>query len=316
MHVAYALVFSIAGFIFLWKGADFLVEGASNLALLAKISPIIVGITIVAFGTSLPEVSVSLAASLKGEPGLTIGNVVGSNIANILLVLGIAAIIRPIKVTREIVTRDSLLVAGAGAILLLMALTGSLTKLHGIVMLVAFTGYMVYYIRNAIRDKDAEIPDVTDIKTGLAIFMVGGGIVCILLGSDILVESAVVIAEWAGISSAVIGLTMVAVGTSLPELATSAVASKKEKSDISIGNVLGSNVFNSLLVLGLASVVVVRAIEIETGMLWDIAFMTLVSLILIPALWTGLEISRREGVFMLVAYVVYIASIALRQGVL
>jgi cation:H+ antiporter len=214
VHVALALVFSIAGFVFLWKGADWLVEGASNLALMAKISPIIIGITIVAFGTSLPEVSVSLAASVKGEPEITIGNVVGSNIANILLVLGLAAVIRPLKVTRDIVTRDSLLVAGAGAVLLLLALTGSLTHLHGLIMLAAFVGYMAYYVRNALRDKDAELPDVTDVKTGMAVFMVGGGIVCILLGSDILVESAVVIADWAGISKAVIGLTMIAIGTS------------------------------------------------------------------------------------------------------
>ena len=316
MHIALAFVFSAAGFFLLWKGANWLVDGASRLALLAKLSPIIIGITIVAFGTSLPEMSVSIAASVKGEPGITIGNVVGSNVANILLVLGVAAVIRPLKVTRKIVTRDSMLVTGAGVILLLLALTGNLSKLHGLIMLIAFGGYMAYYVHDAMVNQKAEVPDVTGMKTWVAIVMTVGGIACILFGSDILVESAVFIASELGIPEVIIGLTMIAIGTSLPELATSSVASLKGESEISIGNVLGSNVFNILLVLGIAALIVTGGIAISGAMVWDIAFMTLICLILVPTLWTGLELKRREGVFMLIAYGVYIASLAFRQGAL
>lgn len=316
MNLVLAFLFSIAGFFFLWKGADWLVDGASKLALLAKISPIVIGITIVAFGTSLPEMSVSLAASVKGEPGITIGNVVGSNIANVLLVLGLAAVIRPLKVNERIVTRDSMLVFVSGVVLFILAITGTLRWWHGLVMLFCFVLYLVYYVRDAfLHKKEPELLDLQDINTHLAAFMTGAGIACILLGSDILVDSAVYIATEVGISPAVIGLTMIAIGTSLPELATSAVASRKGKSDISIGNVLGSNVFNTLLVIGLAAVMVVGGITVDQDLYWDIGFMMLVGLFLVPSLWTGLELSRREGAIMLVAYVVYIASLAIRQGV-
>jgi cation:H+ antiporter len=314
VHVGLAFVFAVAGFILLWKGADWLVEGASRLALLAKLSPIIIGITIVAFGTSLPEVSVSLAATIKGEPSITVGNVIGSNIANILLVLGIAAVVKPLKLTRELVTRDSMLVAGSGAVILILAMTGTLRWWHGAIMLIGFVAYLGHYIHDALVKQKADLPPFHDTHTGVAILLVIAGIICILFGSDILVESAVVIAEAFGISKAVIGLTLIAIGTSLPELATSTVASKKGEADISIGNVLGSNVFNGFLVLGLATLLVVEGIAIETEMLWDILFMTLVCLVLVPTLKTGLTLTRTEGIFMLIMYAVYIGSMAYRQG--
>jgi cation:H+ antiporter len=314
VHIGYAFVFAVAGFILLWKGADWLVEGASRLALLAKLSPIIIGITIVAFGTSLPEVSVSLAASLKGEPSITVGNVVGSNIANILLVLGVAAVIKPLKLTRHLVTRDSMLVAGSGALLLILALTGNLRWWHGMIMLACFVAYLGHYIHDALVKEKADLPPIRDTHTSVAIFMVAGGIFCILFGSDILVDSAVTIAEFFGISPAIIGLTMIAIGTSLPELATSTVASRKGEADISIGNVLGSNVFNTLLVLGLATLLVVEGIAISSAMMWDILFMTLLCLILVPTLKTGLTLTRTEGIFMLILYAVYISSLVFRQG--
>ncbi len=315
MNIALAIVFSVAGFFFLWKGADWLVEGASSLALAAKVSTIVVGITVVAFGTSLPEMAVSLAASVKGQPEITLGNVVGSNIANILLVLGIAAIISPLEISRNVVTRDSMLVLGAGAVLLLLALTGDLTPVHGLIMLAAFAGYLAYYIRDAlVHQSTAPVPDLRGFHPGVYVFMVAGGIVCILIGSDILVDSAVFIAEEVGISPAVIGLTMIAIGTSLPELATSAVASKKGEADISIGNVLGSNVFNILLVLGLSALIVSGSIPVNSELLWDIGLMSVVCLFLVPTLWTGNRLTRSEGAFMLVIYAVYIGSLAFRQG--
>ena len=287
MNLGLAFLFSIAGFVFLWKGADWLVGGSSRLALGAKVTPIVIGITIVAFGTSLPEMAVSLTASIKGEPELTLGNVIGSNIANILLVLGIASIIRPLEVTKRIVTRDTMLVLGSGVIILLMAMTGLLTKWMGAIMLLFFAAYIIYYIRDAHKNKiAAEVPAVGDMGMAVAAFLTAAGIVCILLGSSILVDSAVYIAEQVGISPAVIGLTMIAIGTSLPELATSAVASKRGESDISIGNVLGSNVFNTLLVLGL-SAFLVGGIVVSSMILWDILLMTVVCLFLVPTLWTG-----------------------------
>jgi len=315
VNIALAIVFSLAGFILLWKGADWLVEGASSLALAAKVSTIVVGITVVAFGTSLPEMAVSLAASVKGEPEITLGNVIGSNIANILLVLGIAAVVQPLDVSRHVVTRDSMLVLGAGAVLLVLALTGTLTPVHGLIMLAAFAGYLAYYIRDAYNHPStAGVPDIRGFHPLVFVFMVAGGIVCILVGSDILVDSAVFIAQEVGISPAIIGLTMIAIGTSLPELATSAVASKKGEADISIGNVLGSNVFNVLLVLGLSAFIVSGSIPVTPALMWDIGLMTVVCLFLVPTLWTGNRLTRSEGVFMLVIYGVYIASLAYREG--
>jgi cation:H+ antiporter len=305
---------SIAGFFFLWKGADWLVDGAASLALAAKVSTIVVGITVVAFGTSLPEMAVSLAASVKGEPEITLGNVIGSNIANILLVLGIAAVVRPLKVDKHVVTRDTMLVLGSGVLILLLAMTGHLTRWHGAIMLVAFIAYLGYYVRDAIRHKVHEAADLENFRPGISLFMLGGGIICILIGSDILVDSAVFIATEFGISPAIIGLTMIAIGTSLPELATSAVASKKGESDISIGNVLGSNVFNTLLVLGLAAFLFAGSIPVDPALLWDIGLMTVVCLFLVPTLWTGHTLTRTEGAFMLIIYTVYIVSLAFRQG--
>ncbi len=314
MELLIAFVLSIAGFFFLWKGADWLVEGAASIALAAKVSTIVVGITVVAFGTSLPEMAVSLAASVKGEPEITLGNVIGSNIANILLVLGIAAVVKPLRVDRNVVTRDTMLVLGSGVLLLLLALTGNLTRVHGLIMLAAFAGYLTYYVRNALKSQGADDLDVQDFHPDKSLVMLAGGIICILIGSDILVDSAVFIAQSFGISPAIIGLTMIAVGTSLPELATSAVASKKGESDISIGNVLGSNVFNTLLVLGLAACVFAGTIPVDSALLWDVALMTVVCLFLVPTLWTGHTLTRQEGAFMLVIYAVYIASLAYRQG--
>lgn len=314
MQLALAFLLSIAGFFFLWKGADWLVEGAASLALAARVSTIVVGITVVAFGTSLPEMAVSLAASVKDQPEITLGNVIGSNIANILLVLGIAAVICPIKVEKHVVTRDTMLVLGSGVVLLLLAMTGSLTRVHGLIMLGAFAGYLAYYVRSAIRHKTHGVPDQKDYNPTKSVIMLVGGIICILIGSDILVDSAVVIAESFNISPAIIGLTMIAVGTSLPELATSAVASRKGESDISIGNVLGSNVFNTLLVLGLAAFLFVGSIPVDSALLWDIGLMTIVCLFLVPTLWTGHTLTRQEGVLMLVIYVVYIGSLVYRQG--
>jgi cation:H+ antiporter len=309
-----AFVLSIAGFFLLWKGADWLVEGAASIALAAKVSTIVVGITVVAFGTSLPEMAVSLAASVKGEPEITLGNVIGSNIANILLVLGIAAVVKPLKVDKHVVTRDTMLVLGSGVLLLLLALTGNLTRVHGLIMLAGFAGYLAYYIRDALGHHAVDTIEIEGFHPGKSVVLLVGGIVCILIGSDILVDSAVYIAQSFGISPAIIGLTMIAVGTSLPELATSAVASKKGESDISIGNVLGSNVFNTMLVLGLAAFLFTGTIPVDSALLWDVALMTVVCLFLVPTLWTGHTLTRQEGAFMLIVYAVYIASLAYRQG--
>jgi cation:H+ antiporter len=181
-------------------------------------------------------------------------------------------------------------------------------------MLAAFVGYLAYYVRDALQHKRVDDIEMPDFHPGKSLVLLVGGIVCILIGSDILVDSAVFIAQSFGISPAIIGLTMIAVGTSLPELATSTVASKKGESDISIGNVLGSNVFNTLLVLGLAVFLFSGTIPVDPALLWDIALMTVVCLFLVPTLWTGHTLTRQEGAFMLVVYGVYIASLAYRQG--
>lgn len=305
-------VFAIGLFV-LDRGAGWLVEGSTALAALARVSPLLIGLTIVAYGTSLPEFAASSMASLKGDPGISLGNVVGSNIANLLLILGAAAVIRPINVSRQVVTRESVIMVAAAALMLGLSLLGELGRAAGVVLLVAFAAYIAYFVRDALRvarQTEGGQPARARFPRGVALVLVGGGLACVLLGALLMVEGAISMANHTGIPSTVIGLTIVAIGTSLPELATSLKAAHRGEADIAIGNVVGSNVFNSLLILGVAAVIL--PLRVDGSILQDMTIMVLVSAAVIPLFWTGLVLSRREGAVMLASYVVYILYLALR----
>jgi len=292
---------------FLNKGADWLVEGASSLATIARVSPLIIGLTIVAFGTSLPELAVSVTASLEGDAGISVGNVVGSNIANILLILGLSALVRPIACSVQVTTRDSLVMVASAVLLVVLAVDGGIGRLDAAILLVAFIAYMVHFSLEARRQheeaSDLPVPEGTEGRGVSTIKTVG----VVLISSTVLVLTAIFLAQEVNIPTEIIGLSIVAVGTSVPELATSVVAAREGKADISIGNVVGSNIFNSLLVLGAAGAI--RALTVESFMWLDMAIMLGVSAMLVPLLRSGMVLSRREGVAMLAGYALYMTYV-------
>ena len=313
MDVLLALAGVVVGLVLLNKGADWLVEGASSLAALARISPLLIGLTIVAFGTSLPELSVSVTASLEGDAGITLGNLVGSNIANILLVLGLAAFLRPIDVSMKVVHRQSVLMAASAVLVLLVAMDGTVSRLDALVLLAAFCLWLGHFIQDARRAaKKAGGTSDPEHKAPVATVKTIGGLLVVLLSAAVLVSSAIDLAGGLGVPTVLIGLTVVAIGTSLPELVTTVKASRRDESDLSVGNVLGSNVFNSLFVLGVAAAI--QPLSLGQDVRFDLVLMVAASVALVPLLYTGRVLSRREGAVMLGAYVVYVVYLYLRMG--
>lgn len=319
------ILLCIIGLIILVYAADKLVEGASNLALNFGVSKMVIGLTIVAAGTSLPEFVVSLNSSIKGNPALSLGNVVGSNIMNIALILGITALILPINCTKEMIKREVPIMIAVTAITCYFAWSDSMiSPAEGLILFVIFVVYnvMSYIIgkkENQIAEELSEEADkvVKEEKlpsVAFNIFCIVGGLVGMVLGSESLVRGAVNIAKSLGVSSEVIGLTLVAIGTSLPELATSIVAAKKGQSDLSVGNVVGSNIFNVTAIVGTAAVVpffmqnsnASLYLQVSKDMLTlHIPIMLGIALILLPIMYTDMKISRKEGAFFTIVYIAY-----------
>jgi len=299
------IIFIVLGVTLVLWGADRLTEGASSLARRMNVPEMIIGLTIVAAGTSAPELFVSLVSALKGTPDMAVGNVVGSNTMNAMLIVGCAAAVAPMVISRSTVRKD--IPFAIGATLLLMALTydGSLSWVDGIILLAGFAAFMVYTLRQAKAGSSEEEATATNMKTGKAVLYLIGGLAGLVVGSNVFVDHASNFAFSLGISEAVVGLTVVAGGTSLPELATSVVAARKGQSAIAIGNVIGSNVFNILMILGLTGVIC--PLEIEGITLVDQAVM-LVSIVLV---WlfsrTRYTVERWEGVLLVAGYVAYLA---------
>ncbi|MBK9097122.1 MAG: calcium/sodium antiporter [bacterium] len=298
------------GLIFLFIGAEGLIRGSSALALRVGITPLVVGLTVVAFGTSTPELVVSLKAALIGNSSISLGNVVGSNIANIALILGIAALIRPLDVHANVIRREIPIMIGLSILLIVLLLDGELNLIDGIIFVAGIITYTIVNISMARKEKNAEVEE--EFKEGLktklgvqvSIIFVIGGLGLMILGANLFVTSAISIAKAIGVSDAIIGLTIVAVGTSLPELITSIVAAFKNESDIAIGNVVGSNIFNILGILGITALVIPLSSE---GISYiDFGVMLFTALILLPLSKTGFKISRLEGLFLLTGYIVYI----------
>ncbi|MBR2371107.1 MAG: calcium/sodium antiporter [Clostridia bacterium] len=315
----------IVGFVLLIKGADFFVDGSSAIARLFKVPSIIIGLTVVALGTSLPEAAVSVSAALNGSNGLAISNVLGSNIMNLLVVLGVSALILPVKAQPVTVKREIPLTIFAavllGGLLLLGASfentpTFTLTRIGGGVLIAVLVGYLVLQISAALRarkNSQGNSETETDEKKlplWLCIIYVVGGAAAIVFGGDLVVDGASIIAETFGMSDTLIGLTVVAWGTSLPELVTSIVAAGKGESDLALGNVVGSNMFNIVFILGASALI--SPITVGLTAIIDTAVLVVLSCMVLIFAATGKRISRTEGIVMLLAYAGYFAYILLR----
>jgi cation:H+ antiporter len=310
--MALTLILFLIGFGILIKGADLLVDGASSVANRFNVSNIVIGLTIVAFGTSMPELVVNLFASFQGNADIAIGNILGSNIANILLILGISSMIYPLAAKRNTVLKEipfSLLAAlvmafMANDILLDGAAVSEISRSDGLVFLSFFAVFIYYSFSLAKEEKDIE-DGIRVISTTRSIVYILLGLLGLVLGGKWIVDGAVVLAGMIGLSEAVIGLTVVAIGTSLPELATSAIAAYKKQSDIAIGNVVGSNIFNLFWILGCSSVI--RPLPFNAASNYDVLATVLASLVLFLIMFVGKRhiIQRWQGGAMLVMYISY-----------
>ena len=257
MDILWNLLMLALGFVLLVKGADWFVDGAAGIANKFKIPQLIIGLTIVAMGTSAPEAAVSISAALKGSAEITIGNIVGSNILNILIILGLTAVITPVAVAKSTIRVDIPFMLAISILLLVQGLDGSVTLLDGIVLLVVFAGYLTYLVVNARKNPEQlEEEQIKNQSIWMCLLWTAIGLVAIILGSNFSVDAASNIARILGLSERFIGLTIVALGTSLPELVTSVMAARKGNADIAIGNIVGSNIFNILFVVGLSSVII------------------------------------------------------------
>jgi cation:H+ antiporter len=314
----------VAGLVALVVGADLLVRGASRLALSFGISPLVVGLTIVAFGTSAPEMAVSVNAVLDGKADLSVGNVVGSNIFNVLFILGASAVITPLIVHVQLIRQEVPIMLGASLLLVALALDGVLSMVDGALLFGLVVAYTVFLIVQSRRESAAvraqawpegepAPPDTWDSKLPVQLLLIVAGLGGLVLGSEWLVEASVAFAKTLGVSDLVIGLTIVAAGTSLPEVATSITAAIKGERDIAVGNVVGSNTFNILACLGLSSLVSgSTGVPVAPSVLaFDIWVMLAVALACLPVFVTAREIARWEGAVFLLYYTAYVAYLIL-----
>lgn len=315
-----SIVLFVLGLVFLVVGAEALVKGASRLAAAFRVSPLIIGLTVVAFGTSAPELAVSIKAALAGQANIAIGNVVGSNIFNVLFILGISALIVPLVVSAQLIRLDVPLMVALSVIVFLMALDGSLSRIDGVILVAGLIAYVLFLIVQSRRDNsaaDAAAAAGVDNPEELAaavhnpqwllnLSLVFGGLALLVLGSRWLVDAAIEFAQYFGVSELVIGLTIVAAGTSMPEVVTSIVAALRGERDIAVGNVVGSNIFNLMGVLGIASAVAPNGIPISDAVIaFDLPIMIAVAFACVPIFFTAGVIRRYEGAILFAYYILY-----------
>ena len=327
LPIAAVILLLAVGFAFLVKGADFFVEGSSSIAKKLKVPPIIIGLTIVAMGTSLPETAVSVTASLVQNNELAVSNVVGSNIFNLMFVIGVCSILTPIMVQKATVVRDIPLSLGCALLLLVLGISGlgdkagmTLGHADGIIFLVVFAGYIFTMVRSAMKARAAgqkveiegveECDNMKELSYGKSILFLIVGAAAIAFGGDLTVDTASRIAIELGMSQTLVGLTIVSIGTSLPELVTSVVAARKNEVDMAVGNAVGSNIFNILMVLGISSAISPVALIREN--LIDIVLLMVFSVMVWIFAGTRKKIVRKEGIIMVVVYLVYCAYIIAR----
>jgi cation:H+ antiporter len=315
-----------AGLVALYFGAGWLVKGSARLARSFGVGPLVVGLTVVAFGTSAPELVVSAVAAARGEGDIALGNVVGSNVLNLALIIGAAAMLRPMAVRMSLVYRESPVMVAAALALPLLGLDGTISRLDGALLLVAFAGYLVFVVRAARRESGAveeeyrEFQAEEDIerrenpRRGARLPNLGWtvlGIAALLVGAQLMVDAAVYFARIAGVSDLVLGLTVIALGTSLPELATSTVASVRDEADIALGNALGSNIFNVLCILAVAALV--RPIAVPAALFrFEVPFLVAVSILFPLLAWTRRRIGRPEAGLLLACYAAFTLILVLR----
>ena len=305
-------VLLVVGFVLLIKGADFFVDGSASVAKKFHVPTMIIGMTIVAMGTSAPECAVSIAASVKGSNTMAISNVVGSNIFNLMVVCGACAVFAPLAVKASTLKREFPMSILAAVMLLGMGYLGmSIGRADGLILLVVFAAFLLWMVLEAKKArKNAGDEEIETLKGWQCFVYIVGGIIAIVVGGDFVVDSASAIAEDFGLSQTLIGLTIVAFGTSLPELVTSLVAAKKGETDMALGNVIGSNLFNILLVLGVAGVVSPMAVLME-NLIDDIILIGMSVLVWLFA-WQKKQINRIQGVLMLAIYAAYVVYICIR----
>lgn len=317
--MAYLLL--VIGFALLIKGADFFVDGSSNIARLLRIPPILIGLTIVAFGTSSPEATVSIIAAIQGTADVSIGNVVGSNIFNLTLVVGIATILFPIKVQDETIRKEipfTLLASIALIVLISDTLlegfnVNYISRSDGLIFLLFFSVFMYYVIEVALRSRQVSVKqDVpSDIQWGKNIFITVLGLAGIIIGGQMVVDNGKEIAYAWGMSEALVGLTIIAIGTSLPELVTSVAAALKKESEIALGNIVGSNIFNILFVLGVSSVI--SPLQVNSKVITDIILMIVLTVLLLIFSRTNYKIGKAEGFILVIGYILYLTYIIIRN---
>ncbi len=317
----------IAGFLLLIKGADFFVEGSSRIARRLNIPPLIIGLTLVAFGTSAPEAAVSITSALQGQNDMAIGNIVGSNIFNLLFVVGIAAFIAPLKVKKSIISKEFPFALLSAFVLLILAYDTEfqgyseniLTQADGMMLLVLFGIFMYYLVELALTSHSTKKEQVVEqgeenerpLSNRKSILVAIGGMVGIILGGKLVVDAATTIALTWGMSESLVGLTIVAVGTSLPELVTSIVAARRGESDIALGNVIGSNIFNVFFILGVSAWI--NPIALSGNVFLDMIFLLIVSIIAYVFAITKKSINKFEGVILTSSYIVYLIFIIMRN---
>lgn len=302
------ILYLLLGFVMLVKGADFFVEGASGLAARLHIPDLVIGLTIVAMGTSAPEAAVSIAAGFGGNADITIGNIVGSNILNTLIILGLASVIVPLHVADSTVRIEMPFMLVCSVLLLLLGLDGSITRLDGVILWAAFLCYLGYLFYNARKNRTDSEPS-TGRKLWLELVMLVGGLVVLVLGSKLAVAGASGLARALGISERFIGLTIVALGTSLPELFTSVTAARRGNADIAVGNIVGSNIFNILFVVGTTALLV--PVPFAAAFRIDSSIMIASSVLLLGCAIPKKEIGRLAGILLLAGYAGYFAYLCM-----
>ena len=298
------VVLLLVGFVFLIKGSDMFVDGASSIASLLKIPTVIVGLTIVAFGTSAPEAAVSITSSITGNNAMAVSNVIGSNMFNLLMVIGVSALLSELLMEKSVLDQDLPFLVG---ITLLFAafivINWNISSIEGIILLIILAIYLFFVIRNAMKSGDAQQVEKPKLTTKKSILFMIIGLIGIVLGGDLVVDSASYIAIAFGMSETLVGLTIVAIGTSLPEFVTSLTALKKGENQLVIGNVIGSNIFNILFVLGASSAI--SAIPLDSSMLIDVIFMVVVTVICFIFGKTQDKFDKKEGAILILLFAVY-----------
>ena len=303
----FSIIFLLIGFVLLVKGADYFVSGASSVARRLRIPPVVIGLTIVAMGTSLPEASVSITAGFAGSNEIALSNVLGSNLFNTLVVLGASAFIRPFAVDRDILRRDHPVNTAVTILLLALVLDGMLGRADGLLLLACMIVYLLVVIRASLRERDGFVDDRAPQSLPLSIFLVVIGVAAIILGGDLVVDAACDIARVVGLSETVIGLTIVAIGTSLPELVTSVVAARMGESELALGNVIGSNLFNILFILGTSSAL--SPIGVLPENIIDLSILLAITVVLLVICRFAPRLGKKlgaSGILLYAGYTVYL----------